>query len=96
MPWLSQAALPDPTKPAYPDQPAGPVAAPVPDIEPKLSAIWLLPKARWATINGIQAKEGQTITGNIEIIMIRRNTVTINQNGVTKTLELIKRPFNSR
>jgi hypothetical protein len=94
-PWTGHAGFYDPTRPAYPETPP-PTTATAPDAEPKLSAIWFLPGSRWATINGIQAREGQTLTGNIKIIMIRRNSVKINQNGVIKTLVLIKRPLNNR
>ncbi|CAG7857257.1 hypothetical protein MCAMS1_02022 [biofilm metagenome] len=95
MTLVSQATysgLPDPTRPAYADTPQAPAIID-PDLEPKLSAIWFLPKSRWATINGIQVREGQLIGGTIKIVKIRKNTVTIDQNGTIKTLQLIKRPL---
>jgi Type II secretion system protein B len=88
------AGLPDPTRPAYPDSPQAPVVNT--DMEPKLSAIWFLPKSRWATINGVQAREGQSIDGNINVVKIRKNSVTITHNGIIKTLQLLARPLMFR
>jgi hypothetical protein len=92
--YLSYAGLPDPTRPAYPENSQAPIVNI--DGEPSLSAIWISAKSRWATINGIQAKQGRTITGNIKIIKIRRNSVTINQNGTIKTLQLLQRPYKTQ
>jgi hypothetical protein len=90
--WGGYAGLPDPTRPAYPDLHQAPSIINT-DLEPKLSAIWFLPKSRWATINGIQVREGESLGGTIKIVKIRKNTVTIDQNGTIKTLQLIKRPL---
>lgn len=50
----------DPTQPAYPLPTAD--ADPVDDKAPILSAIWISAHSRRATINGVLAKQGQTIT----------------------------------
>lgn len=94
MPYTGQSGLPDPTRPAYPVNPQ--TSAVIPDGEPKLSAIWIYPRSRWATINGIRAKQGKTIPGNIRILEIHKNTVTINQNGTIKTLQLLQRPYQTQ
>jgi hypothetical protein len=90
----SHAELRDPTRPAYPMN-ADTTAANIEE-QPRLSAIWISGKSRWATINGTQAKQGQTIAGNIKIITIRKNAVTINQNGTIKTLQLLQRPYKTQ
>jgi len=87
----SYAELPDPTRPAY--SAAAQIAPINTESEPKLTGIWISAKSRWVSINGIQAKQGQTILGNIKIIKIGRNSVNINQNGNIKTLQLLKRPY---
>ena len=94
----SFAEFRDPTQPAYPVTSSSPTEAGtvVIESEPRLTAIWLSQRSRWATINGIQAKQGQTISGNIKILKIRKNAVAINQNGIIKTLQLIKRPYKIR
>ncbi|MFI3157124.1 MAG: hypothetical protein QX199_13305 [Methylococcaceae bacterium] len=53
----------DPTQPAYPLPPtaAADGADTVVDNEPVLSAIWISAHSRRATINGVSAKQGQTI-----------------------------------
>jgi hypothetical protein len=85
------AELSDPTRPAYPvDAQPAPIYA---ESEPKLTGIWISAKSRWASINGIQAKQGQIILGNIKVIKIGKNSVKINQNGNIKTLQLLKRPY---
>jgi len=43
-------------------------------------------------LNGVKAKQGQTIAGAISIIKIRENEVTINQNGTIKILQLVQSP----
>jgi hypothetical protein len=91
----SHAEFRDPTRPAYP---VNKIEAMTTDIEkePQLSAIWILQRSRWATLNGIQAKQGQIIAGNIKIIKISKNAVTINQNGTVKTLQLLQRHYKSQ
>jgi hypothetical protein len=91
----SYAGFRDPTQPAYPVTSSSPTVANV-EGEARLSAIWISQRSRWATINGIQAKQGQTIPGNIKILKIRKNAVAINQNGTIKILQLIKRPYKIR
>jgi hypothetical protein len=88
------SGLRDPTQPAYPVN-SQPTTINTGE-EARLSAIWISAKSRWATINGIQAKQGRTIVGNIKIIKIRKNTVTINQNGTIKTLQLLQRPYKTQ
>lgn len=87
------AELPDPTRPAYPivpDTTVGKLNEANPD--PQLSGIWISAKSRWVFLNGIYGKQGQTIVNNINIIKIRKNEVTINQNGIIKTLQLLQHP----
>lgn len=88
----SYAEFKDPTQPAYP------VSKDIPAIaseeEPKLSAIWISSRSKWATLNGIRVKQGQTV-GNIKIIKIHTNTVIIDQNGTIKTLQLLQRPYKT-
>lgn len=88
------AIVRDPTLPAYPTITQSPVQSS--KDEPRLSAIWITAKKRWATINGIQAREGQTISGNIKVIQIRNNSITINQNGSIKTLYLLQRSYQTQ
>jgi hypothetical protein len=92
--YSSFAELPDPTRPAYPVSPQ--VSTVNVEGKPKLKAIWISEKSRWASINGIQAKQGQTIPGNIKVLKIRKNSVTINQNGNIKTLQLLQRPYHTQ
>lgn len=91
----SHSELRDPTQPAYPMNSIEATVANI-DEEPRLSAIWIYEKSRWATINGIQAKQGQTIADNIKIIKIHKNSVTIDQNGTIKTLQLLQRPYKTQ
>ncbi|WP_262967007.1 hypothetical protein [Methylobacter psychrophilus] len=90
----SHAEWRDPTRPSYPEKTE--TAAVNMEEEPKLSAIWISAKSRRATINGIHAKQGQIISGSIKIINIRKNSVTINQNGTIKTLQLLHRPYKTK
>lgn len=94
MAYSCYAELPDPTRPAYPVNSQPTIINE--EGEPRLSAIWISPKSRWATINGIQAKQGRTISGNIKVIKIGKNSVTINQNGTIKTLQLLQRPYKTQ
>lgn len=90
----SHSEFRDPTQPAYPANTEATIGNI--DEEPRLSAIWISSKSRWATINGTQVKQGQTISGNIKIIKIRKNSVAINQNGSIKTLQLLQRPYKTQ
>lgn len=130
----------DPTQPAYPLATTGINAAGGNELV--LSAILISSQSRRATINGVSAKPGQTITieqasrlnpeqpelslsdagtnrptqgkiidpllataseGNnptnsstIKIISIRKNSVTIEQNGELKILQLVQRPYKTQ
>lgn len=94
---LSHADFKDPTKPNY--APSASVikedAATAAD-EPVLSAIWITSTTKRATINGVTAKQGQTILNNVKIIKITRNTVLLNHNGSIKTLRLLKSPYKTK
>lgn len=56
-----RAELRDPTKPAYQQAAAIPNKAEKSNIELVLSAIWITPRSRRATINGITGKQGETL-----------------------------------
>jgi len=90
----------DPTTPIVPLSPktesTEEVKTATPETPLVLSAIWISAKSRRATINGVTAKSGQTILGDIKVVRIARNTVTIQQNGETKTLQLLHRPYSTR
>ena len=89
----SVAEFKDPTQPTYPVNSEAKVLDS--EQEPRLTAIRMSAKARWATINGAQVKQGQSLPGNITLIKIRKNTVIINQNGSIKTLQLLQRPYKT-
>jgi len=87
------AELRDPTRPTYPassELKAGKVEETC-----RLSGIWITKTSRWVIINGVKAKQGQTIAGAISIIKIRENEVTINQNGTIKILQLVQSPHRN-
>ena len=91
---LCRAEFEDPTKPSY-----TPATTAINNVTPEklvLSAIWITASAKWATINGVTAKQGQTILNNIKIIKITRNTVSLNQNDSIKTLRLLKSPYKTK
>lgn len=90
----SHAEFRDPTQPAY--RVNAEVTTGNSEETPRLSAIWITSKSRRAIINNTQAKQGQTISGNIKIIKIRKNAVTIMQNGTIKTLQLLQRPYKTQ
>lgn len=96
----SYADLRDPTTPVYmpalveqaPQAALNTPAIKAPVIEaplPVLSAIWIAPHSKRVTLNGVTAKEGETILDNIEIIKISTNRVDIKQNHHLKTLQLL-------
>lgn len=87
------AELRDPTKPYSAQTETAVINA---DDELSLSAIWITAKSRRATINGVTARQGQTILNGVKIIRIRHNSVTLNQNGIIKTLHLIQRPYKTK
>lgn len=92
IPFPNYAEFKDPTQPAYPANPA--INANANEEEPKLSAIWMSSRSKWATINGVRVKQGQSI-GDIKIVKIHKNTVIIDQNGSIKTLQLLQRPYKT-
>ncbi len=94
LPVTGHAELRDPTKPAYSAQTETAVINA--DDELVLSAIWITAKSRRATINGITARQGQTILNGVKIIGIRHNSVTLNQNGIIKTVHLLQRPYKTK
>lgn len=97
MPALCYAEFSDPTKPDYPAAPSASnnTTANTPDTL-VLSAIWITASNRWATINGITARRGQTILHDVKIMNITRNTVVLNHNGHTETLRLLKSPYKNK
>lgn len=94
---LCLADLRDPTQPVYRIIPGTTTDDNVKEVDKNalLSGIWISEKSRWVNLNGIYAKQGQTIAGNISIIEIRKHEVTINQNGTVKTLQLLQNPYRN-
>ncbi len=90
----SHAEFRDPTRPAYPVNAEATTGNS--EETPRLSAIWISSTSRRAIINNTRAKQGQTISGNIKVIKIRKNSVTIKQNGTIKTLQLLQRPYKTQ
>ena len=90
----SLAELRDPTKPAY--FTADITSAHQASNELKLSSIWTSGKSKRATINGVIAREGETIFSDIKIIKIYNNAVKIKQNGVTRKLTLLTRSYKTK
>jgi len=88
------AELRDPTKPAYFSSDIA--TAQQPGDELKLSSIWSSGKSRRATINGVTAREGETIFSDIKIIKIYNNAVKIKQNSVTRKLTLLTRSYKTK
>lgn len=96
IPDLCQAEFQDPTKPDYsrttlsnPDNTA---------LQEKLvlSAIWISTSGKWATINGVTAKQGQTILNKVKIVKIGRKTVSLSYNGSIKKLHLLRPLYKSQ
>jgi hypothetical protein len=94
MPAYANAELRDPTKPAYSILTESTESQY--DDELILSAIWMTAKNRRATINGVTARQGQTILNGVKIISIRHNSVILKQNGTIKTLHLLQRPYKTK
>ncbi|MFZ2725188.1 MAG: hypothetical protein WAX77_02935 [Methylococcaceae bacterium] len=90
------AQLRDPTTPALSnDVPINEQA--VADVELVVSAIWISPNSRHAVINGITVAKGDSILNNsVKILGISRNLVIVSQNGNKKTLQLLRRPYQTR
>lgn len=93
---VGKAAFTDPTKPDYlpPSTVIGNDKTIVTDTL-VLSAIWITATAKWATVNGVTAKQGQTILNDVKIIKITRNSVSLNHNGSIKVLHLLKSPYKT-
>jgi len=92
-PILSAAVARDPTTPAYP-VPKESIA--LADQEQLIvSAIWVSAKTRRASINGVIARQDQHILNGVKVIRIRHNSVTVQQNGEIKTLQLVQRPYKT-
>jgi len=81
------AALRDPTRPVYSNGKKI-TAAPVRS-RPVLSAIRISSQSKWAVINGVSAKQGQTIADGIKIVKIRAKSVVIKQKDKIRELHLI-------
>jgi hypothetical protein len=97
IPALCRAEFKDPTKPDYSPSTAiikNDTAITADKLV--LSAIWITATAKWATINGITAKQGQTILNDVKLIKITRNAVSLNHNGNIKTLRLLKSPYKTK
>ncbi len=90
----SLAELSDPTRPAFYIQESGSIDTFTENL--KLSAIWISKRSRRATINGITARQGDTILSNIRILKIYSNAVSIEQNGSIKKLKLLSRSIKTR
>ncbi len=91
MPVIGSAVARDPTTPSYPVPSESSTI--IPDEDLIVSAIWISAKTRRARINGISARQGQTILNGVTVIRIHHNSITIKQNGVIKTLQLVQRPY---
>ncbi|OQW80011.1 MAG: hypothetical protein BVN35_01165 [Proteobacteria bacterium ST_bin11] len=88
MPSLTQAELRDPTLPG--NLPTN-QATTLPNAEslPSLTAIWISPARRRATINGVTIGNGQTLADGSRVVQIKPSFVLIRQNGVNKKLYLV-------
>jgi hypothetical protein len=93
IPITSPALARDPTTPSYPIPKESSTL--VHDEELIVSAIWISAKTRRARLNGVIARQGQIILNGIKVIQIRHNSVTVQQNGVIKTLQLVQRPYKT-
>lgn len=96
IPGICQAGFQDPTRPDYPKQTAGNSESSAAEEKLVLSAIWISAAGKWATINGVTAKQGQTILNKIKIIKIDRKTVSLSYNGSTKKLHLLRPLYKSQ
>lgn len=89
-PALCQAEFQDPTKPDSPKFTVNNSDHTAPQEKWVLSAIWITASGKWATINGITAKPGQTILNKVKVIKINKNTVFLSDNGDIKKLYLLR------
>lgn len=88
------AELIDPTKPAYYSTNKETVYTQTDTL--KVSSIWISSNAKRATINGVTAKQGETIFTDLKIIKILPSSVLVEQNGIRRKLYLLTRPFKTR
>jgi hypothetical protein len=61
-----------------------------------LSSIWVSAHSKRATINGITAKQGETILSTVKIIQILKNAVIIEQDRQRSKLYLLSRTFKTQ
>jgi len=88
------AEFKDPTKPSSYSVEAG--TAPSDSKQLKLSSIWISGNSKRATINGVNAKQGDTIFSSIKILKIATNSVLIKQNGKKRKLTLFTQSFKTQ
>lgn len=94
LPLCVGAELRDPTMPPATADAA--LTKPQSDDLLRVSAIWISAQSRRAIINGVSAKTGETILNGVKVAQIRRNSVTVIQNGVSKTLHLLQSPYKTK
>jgi hypothetical protein len=85
--------LKDPTKPF--SGATHSISSPEVEVGLKLSAIFIYKQSKYATINGITAKEGQVILSAIKILKILNNSVKVLYKGSIQTLYLLT-PFKKK
>lgn len=91
---VCQAELRDPTKPIFYSTQA---AADYPSAEILvLSSIWMSGRAKRVTINGVTAKQGETILSGTKIITINQHSVLVEQDGHRKKLSMAVRSYKKR
>ncbi len=95
MPSLCLAEFQDPTKPGYSKATASNDNTATQE-KLVLSAIWITAAGKSATINGVTAKQGQTIFSKIKIIKISRKTVSLSYNGSIIKLHLLHPLYKSQ
>lgn len=91
---MCYAELSDPTKPANYSSNKKTVYNQTDSL--KLSSIWISSRSRRATINGVTAKQGETILSDVKIIKILTGSVLIEQNGIKRKLHLLTQYFKTR
>ncbi|MDF1583252.1 MAG: hypothetical protein RQ733_12920 [Methyloprofundus sp.] len=92
---LSQVAIAqfrDPTKPA--NMPTAEHASTIEIQGIVLSATWLSPLAKHATLNGKTLKQGESFN-DLTLLKVNRNSVLIKHQGLIKTLYLIPASYKS-
>ncbi len=91
---LCQAEYKDPTRPAF--YSAGTTSTSQNSADLNLSSIWISAHSKRVTINGITAKQGETIFSDIKIVQILKNAVIIEKNGQRSKLSLLTRSYKTR